>query len=59
VHLSVADEQGGVRGGHVMSGCVVHITCELVVGDMESLAFGREPGPLPGYRELVVLLRQP
>lgn len=58
LHLSVADEQGAMRGGHVMPGCIVRTTCELVVGDLESLEFGREPCSSSGYRELVVLPRQ-
>jgi uncharacterized protein len=59
LHLSVADAQGAMRGGHVMPGCIVRTTCELVVGDLESLAFHRKPCELSGYNELVVSIRQP
>ncbi len=59
LHLSVADNQGVMRGGHVMPGCIVRTTCELIVGDLETLSFRREPCPLSGYDELVVTSRNP
>lgn len=59
LHLSVADPQGVMRGGHVMPGCIVRTTCELVVGDLESISFHRAPCPLSGYDELVVSSRNP
>lgn len=59
LHLSVADNQGVMRGGHVMPGCIVRTTCELIVGDLESLSFRREPCPLSGYDELVIASRNP
>lgn len=59
LHLSVADALGVMRGGHVMPGCIVRTTCELVVGELESLVFQREACPLSGYRELVVSSRKP
>ncbi|NDV13503.1 PPC domain-containing DNA-binding protein [Crenobacter caeni] len=55
LHMTVADAQGAVLGGHVMPGSVVRTTCELVIGVLEGVAFGREPCPLSGYDELVVL----
>lgn len=59
LHLSVADNQGVMRGGHVMPGCIVRTTCELIVGDLETLSFRREPCPLSGYDELVITSRHP
>ena len=55
LHLSVADAQGMMRGGHVMSGCIVRTTCELVIGVLEGVAFKREPCPVSGYNELVII----
>jgi predicted DNA-binding protein with PD1-like motif len=54
LHLSVADSQGLMRGGHVMSGCIVRTTCELVIGELPGLTFSRQPCCLSGYDELVV-----
>ena len=55
LHLSVADSQGNMCGGHVMPGCIVRTTCELVIGELEGVAFLREPCPLSGYNELVII----
>lgn len=54
LHLSIADEQGTLLGGHVMSGCTVRTTLELVIGELTALSFSRQPCPLSGYDELVV-----
>ena len=54
LHLSVADSRGDMCGGHVMPGCLVRTTCELVIGVLEGVAFQRKPCPLSGYNELVI-----
>ncbi len=55
LHLSVADAQGMMRGGHVMPGCIVRTTCELVIGVLEGIAFQREPCSVSSYNELVII----
>ena len=55
LHLSVSDAQGMMRGGHVMPGCIVRTTCELVIGVLECVAFRRETCPVSGYNELVII----
>ena len=57
LHLSVADAQGLMRGGHVMPGCIVRTTCELIVGELDDLRFTRELCSLSGYDELVITSR--
>lgn len=57
LHLSIADENGAVLGGHMMPGCTVRTTLELVIGELTALSFSREPCPLSGYEELVVKSR--
>lgn len=54
LHLSVSDENGAMTGGHVMPGNTVRTTLELVIGELTSLAFRRQPCPLSGYEELVI-----
>lgn len=54
LHMSIADAEGLMRGGHVMPGCIVRTTCELVIGDIENAVFRREPCALSGYNELVI-----
>lgn len=54
LHMSVSDGQGQTRGGHLMAGCQVYTTVELVIGVLPGLRFERELDPQSGYRELVV-----
>jgi uncharacterized protein len=51
---SVADAQGGVVGGHVLPGCIVRTTAELLVAWLDAWAFAREHDAATGYAELVV-----
>ena len=54
LHGSFADARGEVRGGHVLAGCIVGTTAEIVIGELEGLTFARELDPATGWRELVV-----
>ena len=53
LHASVGDAQGLVRGGHVMPGCIVRTTAEVVVAQLRGWEFGRELDAATGYEELV------
>lgn len=57
LHLSISDKQGLMRGGHVLPGCRVRTTLELVVGELEEYRFGRAPCPQSGYEELLITPR--
>ncbi|WP_034460976.1 PPC domain-containing DNA-binding protein [Buttiauxella noackiae] len=57
LHLSVADKNGQMTGGHVMDGCLVRTTLELVIGELNDLSFNRQPCALSGYDELSVTPR--
>ncbi len=37
LHLSVSDEEGKVLGGHMMPGCTVRTTLELIIGNLKKL----------------------
>jgi predicted DNA-binding protein with PD1-like motif len=41
-------------GGHVMDGCKVYTTAEIVLGSTNELAYSYELDPQTGYEELVV-----
>lgn len=53
LHASVADAQGQLRAGHVLPGCVVRTTAELVLGLLPGWSFRRAVDPATGYQELV------
>ncbi|KNC92601.1 PPC domain-containing DNA-binding protein [Trabulsiella odontotermitis] len=57
LHLSIADPDGAMLGGHMMPGCTVRTTLEIVVGELTALAFTRAPCPFSGYDELVIAPR--
>lgn len=54
LHLSVSDSTGRTLGGHLLEGCKIYTTAELVIGVMPDITYTREPDPTYGYRELVV-----
>ena len=53
LHGSVADALGRVSGGHVMPGCVVRTTAEIVLAVLPGWAFVRVPDAETGFLELV------
>lgn len=54
LHISLADKQGRMVGGHLLDGCIVNTTAELVIGEAKGLEFYREADPKTGYLELGV-----
>ena len=54
LHMSVADADGRVLGGHVAYGCMVRTTVELLLALLPGHRFTREPDAATGYDELVI-----
>ncbi|MEM6290064.1 MAG: PPC domain-containing DNA-binding protein [Myxococcota bacterium] len=54
LHVAVADAVGRCVGGHVLAGCRVHTTIELVLLELGGLAFARSFDPATGFPELDV-----
>ncbi|NML67203.1 DNA-binding protein [Hymenobacter sp. RP-2-7] len=54
LHLSVADGTGRTLGGHLLAGCRIYTTAEIVLAALPELEFTREIDPTFGYYELVV-----
>lgn len=52
LHMSIADAQGRVLGGHVSAGCEVQTTMELLVEVLEDHRFERIADTRTGYPEL-------
>ena len=57
LHLSVADAQGRVLGGHAAYGCIVRTTAEVLLAPLPHWHFSREPDLATGWAELVVRRR--
>ena len=54
LHMSVADDTGECKGGHVVYGCRVNTTLELVLGLVPNVKFEREMDDKTGSKELKI-----
>jgi predicted DNA-binding protein with PD1-like motif len=54
LHISISDGLGKTVGGHLLQGCKIYTTAELVLGIFPELRFEREDCELSGYPELKV-----
>jgi predicted DNA-binding protein with PD1-like motif len=52
LHASVADSHGAVKGGHLMPGCIVRTTCEVVIALLPGWEFRRQLDAATGENEL-------
>lgn len=53
-HVAIANTQGHTLGGHLLPGCTIHTTAEIIIGILPTLHFDRQPCPQSGYHELAV-----
>ena len=53
-HIALSDSDGSLVGGHLLPGCPVHTTAEVVIAELPGLRFARHPDPATGYGELVI-----
>ena len=53
LHIALAKEDLSTVGGHLMPGCIVNTTCELVLADLDGWRFGVEADEATGYDEIV------
>ena len=54
LHLSLSDSSGKTVGGHLVAGCEIYTTAEIVIGDATEMAFTREVDQKTGYKELTI-----
>ncbi len=57
LHMSIADSDGRVMGGHVAHGCIVRTTVEVLLLLLPKWSFDRKLDPETGFAELVVSRR--
>ena len=53
LHVSFSKEDLSVVGGHLVDGCIINTTCELVIAELPGVAFGVEQDAETGYDELI------
>lgn len=58
LHISLSGEDLQTIGGHLVPGCMVNTTCELVLMETGWI-YGKEDDPETGYREIVFMEANP
>ncbi len=54
LHISLSDSTGRSIGGHLVEGCQIYTTAEIVIGEARGIVFTREADKLTGYKELTI-----
>lgn len=54
LHISLSDSAGKTIGGHLVEGCEIYTTAEIVLADARGLKFTREQDTQTGYKELKI-----
>jgi hypothetical protein len=54
LHISVSDQNGKTIGGHLLEGCLIYTTAEIVIGTSEDFIFMRTRDEKTGYKELEI-----
>jgi uncharacterized protein len=54
LHISLSNRQGKTIGGHLLDGCIIYTTAEIVIGTSEDFIFLRTLDETTGYQELEI-----
>lgn len=54
LHISISDGDGQTIGGHLVPGCKIYTTAEMVLGIFDDVVYKREHAEDSGYEELTV-----
>ena len=54
LHISVADKEGKTWGGHIVDGCEIYTTAEILIAELPDYNFTREPDSKTGFAELKI-----
>lgn len=54
LHITISDGDGVTTGGHLVSGCKIYTTAEMVLAAFGDVVYKREFAADSGYEELVV-----
>ena len=53
LHIAFSKEDLSAIGGHLVEGCIINTTCELVLAELPGVSFGVEQDTTTGYDEIV------
>lgn len=54
LHIGISDSTGKCLGGHLLEGCKVYTTAEIVIGESKQLRFTREKDGTTPWEELQI-----
>jgi hypothetical protein len=54
LHISLSNRHGTTMGGHLVEGCIIYTTAEIVIGISEEFIFLRTLDEQTGYTELEI-----
>ena len=54
LHIAISDDDGVTIGGHLVSGCKIYTTAEIVLAVFKYAVYKREFAEDSGYEELVI-----
>ncbi len=57
LHIAIADSTGKTTGGHLLEGCPIHTTAEIVLLEIPAIEFQRVYDKNTGYKELTIKAR--
>jgi hypothetical protein len=58
IHISIADSTGKTTGGHLMEGCIVYTTAEIIIQGTNKYHFKREKDGTTPWEELQITPRE-
>lgn len=53
LHISLSKKDLSTIGGHLVPGCIINTTCELIIAEFPGISIDTEDDPETGYDELV------
>ncbi len=54
LHISLSKEDLSTVGGHLVEGCIINTTAEIILLELDNLEFDKEFDDSTGYNELLV-----
>lgn len=54
LHIAVSNQDGAMTGGHLLQGCIIYTTAEIIIGESPDLIFTRENDGTTPWQELQI-----
>ena len=58
LHAAISDSSGHTIGGHLLSGCKIYTTAEIIIAATDKYVFTREHDSITGCQELSISMTQ-